>query len=362
MRIYYTMASLLVIFCGFFLNIISISPIYISFSIVVLLNIILFFRKPVFKIDEISLYVIAFIIYLIITQIIVLNNDNHAMYNVLFSLIYCVVSMRCLSKVSGQQLIDISVKFINFNIIILTIEAIYRWLHPQSLAVNASEDIAYYKYKYSSIMYLDSNFVGIYAVAVFFLGTYLVTCKGVKLKKQQLFLALIIIATLSKASIIALVIFGYVYQLRISKSLKKLILIFIIALAGYELVTLFMNIGTMARKIYAVEETWKYLRETNLFSLLFGVGFGNTGLYIRNGGHNIILVYIVESGIIGLSLLLFLFVIFYKRTNSKFGIVLFPFLFVAISMVGHATQYLYVIAAIIYYLEKNNKNVSIMDV
>lgn len=358
MKVYYYMAFLLVVFSGFFLNIIPISPIYISFVIALLFYIGISFRKLNVRTDAISNCTCLFIIYLVITQIFILNNNNHAMYNVLFSLVYCMMCMNCLSKISSEQIKGISKIFINFTIIILLIETAYRWLHPQNMAVNTSSGISYYKYKYSSIMFIDSNFVGIFAVSIFFFGTYLMIYQGMNLKKQQIILAIVVLLTLSKASIIALVVFGYMYQLRIDKSKKKLILIGIIAAFGYELYHMLMNIGTMSRKLYAVENTWKYLKGAKFFNLLFGVGFGNTGKYIINGGHNIILVYIVESGIIGVVLLFLLFFIFLKKTDYRFRIVLFPFLLTAMSMVGHANQYLYVIGAIIYYLEKNNKQIN----
>ncbi len=119
-----------------------------------------------------------YIIYLIISQFF-LEANNTALINVLFSLIYFVTVLNIASYSTNKILVKYSKYFVWFTIILLTIEAYWRLTHPIFLLEGAVKDyrdmdgMLFYAYKYSSIMFMDSNFVGTYGLIAFFYYYYL---------------------------------------------------------------------------------------------------------------------------------------------------------------------------------------------
>lgn len=92
--------------------------------------------------------------------------------NTLFSLIYFVTVLNITYYSTNKILVKYSKYFVWFTIILLTIETYWRLSHPIFLLEGAVKDyrdmegMLFYAYKYSSIMFMDSNFVGTYALII----------------------------------------------------------------------------------------------------------------------------------------------------------------------------------------------------
>lgn len=80
---------------------------------------------------------------------------------------------------TNKILVKYSKYFVWFTIILLTIETYWRLSHPIFLLEGAVKDyrdmegMLFYAYKYSSIMFMDSNFVGTYALITYYYYYYL---------------------------------------------------------------------------------------------------------------------------------------------------------------------------------------------
>ena len=217
---------LTIVFSGFYLTkILSLSPIYVSFLIAIgLMSCYAFlykYKQPIY-ISKNSTIFIVYIIYLIIEQVF-LNPNISSFINVLFSLIYFVVILNfSFNNSSTSILIKYSKYFIWFTILLLTIEALWRITHPVFFLEGALKDyrdmegMLFYAYKFSSIMFMDSNFVGTYALTAFFYYYYLLRKNYTKSKMPLILLFFLIVGTLSRSAIITVfVTFLFIYFLSI---------------------------------------------------------------------------------------------------------------------------------------------------
>ena len=89
-----------------------------------------------------------------------------------------------------------------------------------------------------------------------------------------------------------------------------------------------------------------------LVTKLFGIGFANTYSKIGIGGHNIIVTYLMESGLIGVAFLLILWWMIVLKTRFKALLIILPFGFNAMSLAGHGTPYLYCALGLLYVIHK----------
>lgn len=348
-------AWLLIVFSGFFITYLPLSPIYIS---VVLAFIGIFFsiiKTNKIHFNSIIAWDIIFIIYLCFSQTLGIKIISNAFYNVLFSLLYLILSFEAIHNLSSTQLKKICRTFINLSITLLIAESYWRLTHPLfNRILDNSQDInsSFYPYKFSSIMYQDSNFVGLFIVSLFFLCLYLKKYDKEKLNWQMLILAILCFFTFSRASILTIILFSFL--IGVKSSIKNVFILTVFLVLGFVYIFKYIiSDGGFLARIYIFNIAWNFFKNTSFHNIFFGVGFGNTFNYLGIGPHNIIVVYLLESGIVGLTLLVLLCYKILKQTKFRTGIIMIPFLFNAMSTMGHAIPYLYCIFAIIYTLEKN---------
>lgn len=358
----YKTAFLLIVFSGFFINFLPISPIYLFFtlSFVGLFLQTLKIKKLVFN----SLIGITMVLlcYLLVTQLMIIPEKTNALYNVILSLIYFVFSFQVLYSLSSDKILNISVKFINISILLVIIETIWRLTHPwqpQTTWQFMQVDSSFYKYKMNSIMYQDSNFVGIFIVALFFFCIYLRRYQAILLKWQMFMLTILCVLTFSRAAIFTLIAFYILIGFK--TKIMKILLSITAIITGATFIFGYMNSDiSFLSKIEIVDRAFEFLSDTTMSNVLLGIGFGNSFEYLRIGAHNFMITYLLESGLIGFILLFVLWWRILKKTKFKAGIVMLPFLLAGMSLAGHAITYLYCIFAIIYILEKkhasNEKN------
>ena len=356
----YLSALLIIVFSGFYLYGMKIDPIYIAF----LLGVFLLYPKAMsnkklkLKLELLPIYV--FIGYIIITQYLILSNYTKPVINVLLALAYYIVTFRTIEHLNYKKISRISRIFINASIIILMVEAIYRWLHPVDLVENISRGAYIYRYKISSIMYQDSNFVGIYIVVLFFYCIYLRKYFEEKYRIHLIILFVLCLLTLSKASIVTLILFWIIFGMDISKINKIVLLILLGGTAGIWFLKMIIQDDSLMARYALFYYTGKYFKSASIFNQIIGVGFGNAKYYMNIGAHSIFIVFLVEAGIIGLVALLFLWVHIIKKSKGQALIVLLPFSLNALALSGHSITFLYCVLAIICILSKDSQKYFVM--
>lgn len=367
----YIITNLFIMLSGFYLRIVKISPIYFIYLITLIYSLklllegknIYFFREPII------LYAFGLELYLGCSQFF-LGGPLNTKINVLISISYFIIAYFLFIKLTRKQILRISLNFIKFSTFFLLIECIWRLSNPNYyFDVNdpANYGLRFYIYKLNSIIFQDSNFVGIYVLITFFFGIYLVKYFKLKLKKYLIVLFVLCLFTFSRASIITLIGFALfigIYRylgngnlvLFIKNNIKKIVVFSIVFLIILAISANFFFAGTsFSSKIEILRLTGSFMFENNIILNLFGVGFGNAYSYLGWGAHNFITTYYVESGLIGfLGVVIFLFLIS-KKSDYKNLIIIVPFLINGFSLTSHAVTYLYAVLAATCALEKDKE-------
>lgn len=362
---YKLVALLIVPFSGFYITKLPLSPIYIFFILSSFLVSLLFlYRATIIRSNIISIALI-FLLYIIITH--TLRGDSlssSAIVNVVLSLLFFIFTYNVINKVPTIHILKAGNKLVYFSLPLLIYEAHYRISNPIFYfdpTEVGKEDMLFYVYKMNSIMYMDSNFVGIFIVAIFFFKFYLMSSLMHKRTDYLILLALIILCllTLSRASILSIIIFSTIYPVR-SLLYKKRKTVFIlsvfVSIFLYGALSKFQFLDeSFSTKFEIIEHAIKFVEHQPVSTVLFGAGLGNAVSAIGMGAHNFIVTYLIETGIIGLLVLSFLWGTILIKSKFKCGIVMFPFLLNGLSVAGHAIPYLYVIYAVILVVERRKQ-------
>lgn len=363
----YLILYFLIPFSGFYITKLPLSPIYLFSMIGVYLSTILIFISSKIKLSkEVSLAITLLFYFLIFQQLLFIPNIS-AYVNFNFSILIFICSYIILNKTNSNTAISISEKMIYFSLPLLIIESIYRIINPPvekiELLENAGrEDIMFYIYKFNSIMYQDSNFVGLFILSLFFFLLYLKQYTYKKYYLSFFILIILLFATISRASIFSLVVFSllYIFRQKIYKYRKLFFTVSILLIVVlFPILLEYKNIDdSFSTKFGIFDKTIEYVSNANFINLLFGVGFGNAVAVLDIGAHNFFVTYLVESGFIGLILVVILWIYILVKTKFKAGIVMFPFLLNGMSVASGAIPYLYTMFAIILILESRRSNIA----
>jgi len=353
----------LIVFSGFYLTrITSVSPVYFSFIFGVLLLIINYLKDTRYKINKYSIAILLYILYLSSSQLF-LDPQSSSFINVVFSLLYFVIVLNVCKRVSTSAIVRSSYSFVIFSIVLLSIEAFWRISHPVFIIEGTGQDyrelegMMFYAFKYSSIMFEDSNYVGTYGLITFFYYYFLLKKSLVKNWVPLLLLVFLIFLTLSRSAIVSIPL--SIFCISILKGeirFKYKILLF--TLGGF-FVSAFVSVIALDQsflsKFKIFNLTFAYLSSAGVKDILFGVGFGNTVKLIGIGAHNLFITHFIESGIIGLLFFLYVNLVFVKVTNRLSLYVTIPLFISGMSLTGHAISYYYSCLALIYILRTNEK-------
>lgn len=347
MDINYIINFFLIVFSGFYLaSVLSISPIYISTIISLILIIINVMYRKKFFFNGITIIAILLMIYILIIGY--KNNINfNRSFSYIFNYIYIILLQQSIFLISDLQLKKIISLFYKFNIILLTIEILTRISSTNIVdfrRFGTNKSLYYYAFKFNSIMYMDTNFVGVYILIILMLGVYLNLEKNKILKTFLCF-------TFCKAAIC-------VYFFKNIKKYKKIgIIIFI-----FLIILIIKNPETLLVRFLIVEKTIDYLKSADMHSIIFGLGMGNSISAIGMGGHNLFITNLLELGIIGSLFNFFLWYLFYKQ-SKKILIIAIPFILVGLAFAPTSIPYIYTCFFIIIKLEngkdggiKNGRN------
>ncbi|MCQ1060026.1 hypothetical protein LRP52_32730 [Photobacterium sp. ZSDE20] len=317
----------------------------------------LIYKNDRLKVDAISFLLLGIVLFL---SVFTFDwSDYRYTVNFILSIVTFFIVQQMINKLDFEQVIKVIKVTIVFFIIISSIDTIYRYLFPGELRVDpdyAREvGIAFYQYKYSSIMFGDSNMVGILAVMMFGLTLYLRDVLKLNISYIYSFiLAMITILSLSRASIIAmlaLVFFIYFRKNSYMKIIVPLAFIVIIPSLGF-----MMTGGSLASKFSLWDNALTYLLERDsLILYLFGIGFGNSPVEIGRAAHNLFLIYLFEGGLITF-LIMCLFYIYLLAKNFNVYYSLLPMLInsMAVAIYAGAPPIMYIIG-FIFFLESKRK-------
>ncbi len=287
---------LLVLFSGFFLVGINkyLSPVYIIF----LLSFPIFFANlaKTGKLEKISMLII--LLYILPTLTILLYQQSyigleHGIINEtgrhILPFLYLIISIHFISKINIKY---IAYLFIKFNIYLLVIEFIYRFLitlKTTGLSLN------FYSYKYLSFMYPDSNFVAMHIIGLFFFVHIYINYYGSNryLKVSKILILTLLILTFSRTAYIILAMYyAYEFVTGYKKSYFRffvtiLLILFSLFIMRYIFIAI-LDDGSFGTKLHILNGFIDiFFTNMNLFTLLFGIGSGNSSNFINIDSHNI---------------------------------------------------------------------------
>jgi hypothetical protein len=264
-------------------------------------------------------------------------------------------------RLSSKTLGKISRHFVYFTIAITALECVYRLTHPDySFLEDAQErqidiaDIAFYAYKFNSLMYLDSNFVGLQVAIVFAFSLALIRFDIRFPRFVYVILFVIICATLSRASVIAALaaVAFYVYP-RLSVALR--VASMIVGFIGVQVVFLLVQTdGSFVTKIALLEQLGAYLNVAPTMDLLLGVGAGRAIDYLGMGAHNLVVAYIVEAGLLLSTVVAVVWCYLFKSAKGA-GLIIAVWIINGFSLTSFAMPYMYCAAAILWCLSERDQ-------
>jgi hypothetical protein len=351
---------LTVVFSGTYLTRLGISPVYpLMGGGLLLLGLLLCAGKIRFELNGWACFV--FLLGALAIFAIQQNNTGAMIQNVVnfllgpLSFFLVAGAGRLLSK---RQLERIARSFVYLTLALALVECAYRLTHPDYTFLQGAEErnvdveeVAFYAYKFSSLMYLDSNFVGL-QLAVMFAFCLALARQGIRFRPvvYALMLALIVL-TLSRASMFAsvTVIAAFVF-VRLSRLLQAVALTAAV-LAAQAAFFYIQADGSFLTKLDLLNQFSAYLDSASTATLLFGAGVGNAAAVLGMGAHNLLVTYGVELGVL-MSVLVLLFWTSVGLATRDVFFLLLVWLVNGFSLTSFAIPYMYCAAAILFCLPR----------
>ncbi|PUU98182.1 O-antigen ligase domain-containing protein [Acinetobacter baumannii] len=223
--------------------------------------------------------------------------------------------------------------FLSLSCIYFFIEMVYRVSFPVYRAEYGVEEEWFYPYKINSFIFQDSNFVALHLFCLLYISIVL------KLNKYALFFLVLIFLTFSRSAMLGGVL-AYLYFLSVNTRYASLIKpifylstfsIFLYLILHIDMIT----DGSFLSKIYIIDEALTYMSNNfSLFQYMFGNGLAQTYDALGIGAHNIAVVLVFETGIIGTVIYLLYFFSFFlfkiespRRKGTKQDLLVFLILF-----------------------------------
>lgn len=298
-----------------------------------------------------------FCIYLFVSQYFTNAAFRHYMGAVLAPL-YLVLILIFVQKTSSDFLKKLGSKFIRYSLVILSIEAILRYIFCIFYIIRDKSGVQeIYQFKFNGPMYLTSNAVAAHLVVLLFFVFWWSQTHSRSMKKEIFLILMLIVLTLSRASLVAIAC-GLAYYLLFrnlnwKKSLLFCLVVGISAGLGIWSLQSFYNDESFQSKFTILNESLEYLKIADLKSILFGIGFNGSTHIMTHHAHNYFLLYLLESGVFGLIFLLATLFFLIKATSGKAMIILFPFLVQTSAESNTFLPYFYVAMALMLVFEHN---------
>jgi len=345
----------------------NISPIYIWIIIGTITYTLYLLLERKGEIPSYKLFIFPFIIFLYFCiQQMFLSGKLNVFFNNIIALLYFIITIDYFRNLPVKNLKKVSNIFITFAMLLLFTEAVFR-IAPQFnflkyglyylIRLQGTEIL--YMLKKNSIMFADSNSVGFMAGTMFFFVFYLSERFKNRYLVQKIVFFILTMFTFSRAAIISLVAIFLIYIIFKKKSkynfVKLFLIIFIIIILIPYIKSVFSTLSTdrsLYMKLNIIDSTFEYLGNANFIQLLFGVGFGNAENYIGGWAHLFLITYFVETGVLGLLMMLFLFSLILIETKLKAFYLIAFLLITGLSFTPYAIAYFFVEVSLIFHLER----------
>ncbi|HAT7659164.1 O-antigen ligase family protein [Enterobacter hormaechei subsp. xiangfangensis] len=323
------------------------SPVYFAFILICLKLVLGFIQNANFQATKYSLLCGLFILF---SFFLFLNSSPGLVINIIITIMSpIIVSYYCRNRyIKAHTLLNI---FLLYGVIFV-IDGLWRLSHPYLDNVEKLDSlgIGFQIYKVNSLMYLDSNFVGLEAVFILSVIVYLMKelrLSGYYFLKYLTVISCLILGvllTFSRAAIIAMIIM-FVVNLLLSN--RRLVLLSFFLVPAFLFIVIevvlskFENDISFASKFHIISYTLDYISTASLTNIFFGVGIGNSIDAIGMGAHNLIVTFFIESGFFGLTLFLILLSVNCYYLKSDAFIVVMPFMIAAMSLGTTALPYFF---------------------
>jgi hypothetical protein len=332
------------------------SPIHVAFCILCLIVYFKFASKNSYVIGTVSFVPLLANIYFLLLFI---TSPASAVLNIIVTftsplLVYVFFYGK---RISNSKMNN----FLLFYALLFLFDGIWRLLNPAELELEKLAKlnelaIGFQIYKLNTFMYMDSNFVGLQACSVFSFMCWL-SYSGIKQSKLIfLTLSIAILLTFSRSAIIVC-IFSVFMMLLFQSKIPKIILNFFFIIFSSSVVVLvfiiFSNDVSFMSKFHIFSVTQEYLIRENWLNLFLGVGIGNAKEYLGIGAHNLLVTFLVETGIIGLIVFLAINLYWYSILKKGWLVVVFPFLLASMSLGTTAIPYLFTLVTMAILIKRN---------
>ena len=368
----YFISFLMLIASGLYLSgITPLSPIYFIFGIAIIFYFFKLLLHFEIHMNGLAFFNLFICVVSIFVQLIVIPNTRVPnTIGLALPYLFYFICFQSLNTLTKKEIMNLCAYMLSAHVILFSIDAIIRLTNPTLYASNAysghtRETGLAYMFKYNSIMYPDSNYVGVHACLTYFFTVYLVKenllVAWAKNLKPVLFV-LVILST-SRSAIITLIFYHLIFnKISFPFQLNKKqifwlsgIVVFLI-ISSVFILSLIKNDESFNSKFMILYLAIDFLKSIPMSSIFFGIGIGNTFSFIGIGAHNLLVSLTLETGLIGLTLFILSMYFSIKKTNGKALYVLFPLFTMGFSFVSLALPFLFTFLAIIYVVENNKLN------
>jgi hypothetical protein len=355
----YLSACFLVVFSAFFLiGIIHFSPVYVTLfmALIFLLLNIKYKKTP----DEKVFVYIPFVLYIVYLffNAYMFSRYHEVIIMAYFTAVY-IYGDFILYQINSKQFTKIIKYYLNFNLILMVIDLIYRVNHGKTELDNAiitSNPVAKSLYRFyffkESFFWGDSNGTGVVIIMILSVLIYLISINPENryYKKMYFLFFILLLACFARASIashVLLLLFIFLFLRR--NIYFKFLAIFIFIMIAFLMYNWFLEDGSFLTKIELFEKTYKYLKNASTHQILFGNGTRiETAVAIMSRApHNYISNYIIMTGLISLILFLTIFLMIYIDIGFEGYLIIIPYFITGLSVAPLAIPYVYVAALLI---------------
>lgn len=288
----------------FYIYYFTLKPVYIILGSVIFFS--YFFKKYI--INYIYLFVSLFFIGFLSVVSLLIKTDVGMVLNAVLSILIFPVFyyyLKCSNSIKSITY------FLNICLTYFFVEMVYRVSFPRySVQQPGMEDEWFYPYKFNSFIFQDSNFVALHLFCLLYISIVL------KLNKYIFIFLILIFLTFSRSAMLGGVL-ACLYYLSVNTRYVTLIkpLFYLSTISAFIYLILHIDIitdGSFLSKIYIIDESIKYMSNNfSLFQYLFGNGLAQTYDTLGIGAHNIAVVLLFETGIIGTIIYLLYFSSFF---------------------------------------------------
>ncbi|MEG1572939.1 MAG: hypothetical protein RR190_00015 [Bacteroidales bacterium] len=313
--------------------------------------------------QKVLLFPLLFVFYILFSQYFMGAPFTRAfgVWSGVFYLIVLILLSQDISVHTWAKKVD---WFVKISALVYTFEAIARYAVSLYFLYTGENTYNWiYKFKFFGPMYFESNGTAIHLIILIFFTFWWAEQRKQKWYGLKILFIVLLGLTISRACMLAALIgFIYFYFLRgkMGRVWIRNILLFLTAIVLVFGIFIYPNISydlSFISKFEILEQAINYYKDVEIMPLFFGVGISNSQEYLGIYAHNYFLVFLMETGIVGLLILLAMFYSFYKYTSASALCILIPFFFATASSTVTFLPDLYLSVAVMYlYVSQKKSN------